>query len=65
MENVTIREYIDRRFDDHRNHVDQRFDQLEAKVEANRTHVHPGFVTWAGLLAFLIPLAGLLIAILR
>lgn len=65
MEQVSIRDYIDQRFDDHRAHVDERFDMLELKVEANRTHGHPGFVTWAGLLAFLIPLAGLIIALLR
>lgn len=63
MEKVSIRDYIDQRFADHRNHVDERFDQLEMKVEANRKHGHPGFVTWAALMAILIPLASLTIAL--
>lgn len=65
MDKVSIRDYIDQRFNDHRDHVDQRFDQLELKVEANRQHNHPGFITWTALFAVLIPLAGLLFAILR
>lgn len=53
MENVNIRDHMDRRFDDHRAHVDKHFEQvydrlgsIEKAARDDRSHIHPEMPTW-------------------
>ena len=60
-EAVSLRDYIDRRFQDHRAHVDDRFDMLEDQVKANREHQHGGLVSWVALVPVLVTIYGLVV----
>lgn len=57
-EAVSLRDYIDRRFGDHREHVDQRFDDLTVQVRSVARHRHRDLVSWRGLIIVLISVGG-------
>lgn len=60
MENVPIREHVEKLFETHKQHMDEKFKDLKSEVRSTRGHGHPGLVPWAGLVPLILTVVGLI-----